>query len=47
MVVEKRRGQFRIYSLGPNRAEDVLEFLLDVYQNDVDSFAADSESGRL
>lgn len=46
MVVEQRRGQFRYYSLGTNRAEDVLQFLRDVYQDDVNELAADTEPGR-
>jgi ArsR family transcriptional regulator len=46
MVVEQRRGQFRYYSLGTNRAEDVLQFLRDVYQDDVNQLAADAEPGR-
>ncbi|CAB4910827.1 unannotated protein [freshwater metagenome] len=46
MVVEQRRGQFRYYSLGPNRADDVLQFLRDVYQDDVNTLAADTEPGR-
>ena len=46
MVVEQRRGQFRFYSLGPNRADDVLQFLRDVYQGDVDNLAARTEPGR-
>ena len=33
LVVEKRRGQFRDYSLGPNRASEVLDFLNKVYAN--------------
>ena len=45
MVVEQRRGQFRFYSLGPNRADDVLQFLRDVYQGDVDNLAARTEPG--
>jgi ArsR family transcriptional regulator len=45
MVVEQRRGQFRHYSLGPNRADDVLKFLMSVYQHDLEGFAGpDAES---
>jgi DNA-binding transcriptional ArsR family regulator len=47
MVVEERRGQFRFYSLGTNRADDVLRFLRDVYQDDINLLASDSEPDRL
>ena len=43
MVVEERRGQRRFYSLGPNRADDVLQFLREVYENDVKTFAGEAE----
>jgi DNA-binding transcriptional ArsR family regulator len=46
MVVEQRRGQFRFYSLGTNRAGDVLQFLRDVYQDDVNQLAAGTEPVR-
>ncbi len=41
MVEERRRGQFRYYSLGPNRAEDVVDFLRNVYAADLDLLADD------
>jgi ArsR family transcriptional regulator len=47
MVVEQRRGQFRYYSLGSNRADDVLQFLLDVYQDGINHLASDTEPDRL
>ncbi len=31
LVTERRQGQFRIYSLGPNKASEVVAFLQDVY----------------
>jgi hypothetical protein len=46
MVVEQRRGQFRYYSLGSNRADDVLQFLRDVYQEDINILASDTEPDR-
>jgi DNA-binding transcriptional ArsR family regulator len=46
MVVEQRRGQFRYYSLGSNRAYDVLQFLRDVYQDDINLLASDTEPDR-
>lgn len=36
LVVEQRRGQFREYSLGPNRADQVLSFLHSVYDVKLD-----------
>ncbi len=45
MVVEQRRGQFRHYSLGPNRADDVLKFLMSVYQHDVNDLAGPPTDG--
>ena len=39
LVVEQRRGQFRDYSLGPNRAAEVLHFLRAVYSSPLDQFA--------
>jgi hypothetical protein len=47
MVVEERRGQFRFYSLGTNRADEVLRFLRDVYQDDINLLASDAEPDRL
>src|SRR5690625_5099399 len=47
LVVEQRRGQFREYSLGPNRADDVLSFLRSVYNvglHELDSVATDVTS---
>lgn len=46
MVVEQRRGQFRYYSLGSNRADDVVQFLRDVYQEDIKILASDTEPDR-
>lgn len=40
LVVEQRRGQSRFYSLGPNRAHEVIRFLLGVYTRDVEEFVA-------
>ena len=31
LVTERRRGQFREYSLGPNRADEVVAFLIETY----------------
>ncbi|UZX02888.1 helix-turn-helix transcriptional regulator [Arthrobacter sp. CDRTa11] len=45
MVSERRRGQFRFYSLGPNRADDVVQFLHSVYQRDLDAFVQRAEDG--
>jgi ArsR family transcriptional regulator len=41
MVQEKRRGQFRYYSLGTNRADEVIQFLMGVYSKDLDDFVGD------
>ena len=38
LVEEERRGQFRHYRLGPNRADEVLQFLISVYSHDLDEF---------
>ena len=41
MVQEKRRGQFRYYSLGSNRADEVIQFLMGIYSKDLDDFAGE------
>lgn len=41
LVVERRRGQFREYSLGPNRASQVVEFLQSVYESSLEGIAAE------
>lgn len=41
MVQEKRRGQFRYYSLGTNRADEVIQFLIGVYSRDLDELVGD------
>jgi hypothetical protein len=41
MVQEKRRGQFRYYSLGSNRADEVIQFLMAVYSKDLDDLAGE------
>jgi ArsR family transcriptional regulator len=53
LVQERRRGQFREYSLGPNRADEVVAFLISTYragldhlQGAADERAAETESGR-
>lgn len=38
MVEEERQGQFRVYRLGPNRADEVIQFLKSVYADDLDEF---------
>lgn len=38
LVIEERRGQSRHYSLGPNRADEVIQFLLGVYARDLEEF---------
>jgi len=32
LVEEKREGQYRVYSLGPSRADEVVSFLTEVYK---------------
>lgn len=45
LVVEQRRGQFRDYSLGPNRADEVLQFLRAVYSGPLDQYAGELSAG--
>lgn len=38
LVEEERQGQYRYYRLGPNRADEVVQFLISVYEHDLDKF---------
>lgn len=43
LVSEERRGQFRYYSLGPNRADDIVQFLMSVYSRELKQFLDDQD----
>lgn len=45
LVTDQRRGQFREYSLGPSRAEEVMAFLLDTYRSGLDGLDATAQTG--
>ncbi|MDT3441836.1 MULTISPECIES: metalloregulator ArsR/SmtB family transcription factor [unclassified Pseudofrankia] len=36
LVEEKRSGKYRVYSLGPNRADEVVKFLSEVYRQSLE-----------
>ena len=40
LVEEKREGKYRVYSLGPSRADEVVKFLTEVYKRSLDDLRA-------
>lgn len=46
LVEERRRGQFREYRLGPNRADDVVAFLIATYSSGLDALQRAAEGDR-
>lgn len=38
LVMEERRGQHRMYRLGPNRADEIIQFLMTVYADGLEDF---------
>lgn len=43
LVEERRRGQFREYSLGPDRADEVVAFLIATYSAGLDDLQRAAE----
>ncbi len=46
LVMEERRGQRRMYRLGPNRADEVIQFLMTVYADGLEEFVRKSVGGE-
>jgi ArsR family transcriptional regulator len=41
LVEERREGKFRVYSLGPSRADEVVAFLSEVYKRSLTELRGD------
>ncbi|ALX67219.1 MAG: hypothetical protein BGN97_09815 [Microbacterium sp. 69-10] len=46
LVAEERRGQRRMYRLGPNRADEIIQFLMKVYADGVEAFVRNNQTGE-
>ncbi len=44
LLAERRDGRFRRYRLGPNRADEVVDFLLEVYEDSLGQLKAAAEA---
>ncbi len=40
LVESRNEGRYRMYSLGPNRADAVIDFLMSVYRDSLERLAA-------
>lgn len=46
LVAEERRGQRRMYRLGPNQPDDIIRFLMKVYADGVQAFVRNNQLGE-
>jgi DNA-binding transcriptional ArsR family regulator len=46
LVFERRQGKYRMYSLGPGRADEVVGFLADVYRDSLTQLKEAAERKR-
>lgn len=44
LVEERRQGKYRVYSLGPNRPDDVVAFLAQVYSASLEDVKTTAEA---